>query len=288
MHALDDMTMSFQLDESNALVKSQLESPCQQRQLSDQNEDLVRLVKEQALELAATSERLRESERCQQGFLRMISHELRTSADGVLGVGNLAINQCQRSTDGALYADLFEHSSLRLVNFIEDASLLTENGRLSGNDEASIAFPCLLSKVRASLPGVRMDIKPSNPRRTFFPKGDPALLQKALVTMVLIATSFSSNKHAVQGTVHIGPRMLRVQLELDALSIPADQAADFFKIESSVRTASAAASLGLAPIVAWRILAAAGGKIRMVKGPGTTGTVEVALAGKPNPVSFIP
>lgn len=220
--------------------------------------------------------------------MSMISHELRTSANGVLGIGNLAINQCQRSTDDALYADLFEQSSLRLVNFIEDASLLANNGQFTRNTEPSIAFPYLLSKVRASLPGVRMDIKPSNSRQTFFPNGDPALLQKALVTMILIATSFSSNKHAVQGTVHIGPRMLRVQLELDALSLPADQAADFFKIESSIRTASAAASLGLAPIVAWRILAAAGGEIRLVKGSAATGTVEAALAGKLNPVSFLP
>ena len=116
---VDFVTKPFQFAEVHARVETQLRIRSLQRQLSEQNGHLEQLVAERTRDLAKAYERLRESGRLKDDFLSMISHELRTSASGVLGIGHLAINLCQLSPEHTVYAALFEQSSMRLLNLIE-------------------------------------------------------------------------------------------------------------------------------------------------------------------------
>jgi two-component system sensor histidine kinase/response regulator len=281
---VDYVTKPFQFEEVYARVQTHLRIRSLQRQLSDQNENLERLVAERTRELAKAYERLQESGRLKDDFLCMISHEIRTPANGVLGVGNLVLALCPPSKDRTLYADLFEQSSLRLHNLIEDAIMITDMEKLTLKNGAAISFPDLLAEVRASLPDIQISIEQSAALETFFLKGYHPLLKRALESMILLATSFSRNKHTAHLTGVVEERVLRVQLEVDALSLSDEQAADFFEIESSVRSASSAESLGLAPVVAHQIISAFGGGMRLVKGEGDTGYLEAMLLKEQNHV----
>jgi two-component system sensor histidine kinase/response regulator len=281
---VDYVTKPFQFEEVHARVETHLRIRSLQRQLSDQNENLERLVAERTRELLKAYERLQELGRLKDDFLGMISHEIRTPANGVLGVGNLVLALCPPSEDRTLYADLFERSSLRLHNLMEDAIMITDMEKLTLKNGAAISFPDLLAEVRASLPDIQISIEQSAALETFFLKGYHPLLKRALESMILLATSFSRNKHTAHLTGVVEERVLRVHIEVDALSLSGEQVAVFFEIESSVRSASSAESLGLAPVVAHQIISAFGGEMRLVKGEGYAGYLEAILLKEQNHV----
>ena len=127
--AADYITKPFQADIVKARVRSHLE-------LKKHRDHLEALVAERTKELvlangalAKANERLLELGRVNGDFLDMITHELRTPAHGMQGIGNLIIDQCSDPSDIALYIDLFRGSCLRMQNLIDDAALIAEIGK---------------------------------------------------------------------------------------------------------------------------------------------------------------
>ena len=86
--AVDYVTKPFQVDEVEARVRTHLAIRSLQRQLSERNEDLERLVAERTQELAQAYEQLLGLDRLKADLLQMISHEIRTPVNGVLGVSS--------------------------------------------------------------------------------------------------------------------------------------------------------------------------------------------------------
>ena len=274
---VDYVTKPFQFEEIRARMEAHLRIRCLQRQLSDQNEHLERLVTERTRELAKTYGQLQELGRLKDDFLRMLSHEIRTPANGILGIGNLVLDLCPASEDRTQYADLFAQSALRLRNLIEDATLITDMEKLALKHGSAVSFSALLAEVGASLPDIQIQSEPSAELEALFLKGYHPLLKRALGSMFLLAASFSRNKHAAHVTGTVTERALRVRIEVDALSLSGEQVAEFFELDSGVRAASSAESLGLAPVVAHQIIAAFGGEMRLAKGEGHAGYVEATL-----------
>lgn len=108
-------------------------------------------------------------------------------------------------------------------------------------------------------------------------QGPHDLLKTALITLIRLATCFSRDHHTAKVTHRVDSRFLRVQLELDAWSLSPTAATSFFELGSAVRSASPAESLGLAPVVAQKIISSLGGAVRIVPGDAKTGTLEVQL-----------
>ena len=279
---VDYVTKPFQFEEVHARVETHLRIHFLQRQLSEQNENLERLVAKRTRELAKAYERLQELGRLKNNFLRMISHEIRTPANGVLGVGNMILALCPDSEHRTLAADLFNQSTMRLQNLIDDATMIADMEALTSESGAAISLPTLLAEVRKSLPDIQISIAPSGPLETIPLKGFHPLLKKALGSIILLAASFSKNKLAVHMTVIVEELVIRMHLDIDALSLSSEQAADFFEIESRARSASSAESLGLAPVVAHQIIAAFGGEMRLVKKDGNSGYLEVVFLKEKN------
>ncbi len=274
---VDYVTKPFQFEEVLARVEAHLRIHFLQGQLSEHNENLERLVAERTGDLMKAYKRLRELTRLKDDFLHMISHEIRTPANGVLGVGNMLLSLCPASEHRTLAADLFNQSSLRLQNLIDDATMIADMERLTLENGDAVSFPVLLAEVKRSLPEIQISIEPLATLETVPLKGYHPLLKKALGSIILLATAFSKNKHAACGTAVIEKQALRVQIKLDDLSLSGEQVADFFKIESQARSASSAESLGLAPVVAYQIISAFGGEMKLVKGEGCTGHLEAVL-----------
>jgi DNA-binding response OmpR family regulator len=281
---VDYVTKPFQFEEVHARVETHLKIHSLQCQLGNQNEKLEQLVTERTRELVIAHKRLQESGRLKDDFLRMISHEIRTPANGVLGVGNMLLALCPDSEHRTLAEELFNQSAARLQNLIDDATMISDMEKLTRKTGPETSFPALLAEAGASLPDIQISIEQADGLEKFALKGYHPLLIKAMKSMLLLAACFSRNRHTVHGTVAIEEWGLRVNLDVDALALSDEQVADFFNIESGTRSASAAESLGLTPVVAHQIIAAFGGEMSLikVKEDGTKGFLEVLLLREPD------
>ena len=277
MGGVDYLTKPFQLEEVQARVETHLKIRALQRRLGDQNKNLERLVEERTSELAHAYRRCRELGTLKDDFLRMISHEMRTPANGVLGIGMLLLDLCPDSQDRTLYASLFQQSSLRLRNLIEDATMIAQLEKQSWSNETAPSLGELLRGVRGLLPEILIRFEQAAELENFVPKGDGQLLRRALQSMILLATSFSCDKLSARITATVQERDLRLMINVDALSLSKEQLTGFFEVESSVRSGSSAESLGLAPVVAHQIISAFGGQFRLIKEEGNNGYLEVTL-----------
>jgi signal transduction histidine kinase len=280
--AVDYITKPFQVEEIEARVRTHLKIRSLQRQLRAQNEDLERQVAERTHELAQANEQLLEINRLKDDFLAMISHEIRTPANGVLGIGELILDLCPISEEKTRYKDIFHESSTRLLNLIDDTTMIANLEKFPRQNWTSVSFSLLLDKVKDSLAKIRISVDLQADLKSIFIQGDPELLEKALGTIILLANSFSRNKGAINlmGATERG--YLRIHIDLDALSLSEKAIDDFFDVESLVRTISAAESLGLAPVVAYKIISAFGGELRLIKGKGDNGFLEAILATEKN------
>jgi DNA-binding response OmpR family regulator len=274
---VDYVTKPFEFEEVYARVETHLKIRTQQRQLNDHNENLQQMVAERTRELSQAYCRLRALARLKNDFLRMISHEIRTPANGLLGIGNLVLELCPASEDRDLYAMLLEQSTLRLSNLIEDATMITNMEKLTLESGQAFSLPDLLREVRDALPDILISLEPSPGLEAFLLKGCHPLLKRALESLVLLATHFSRDRHSCRIMAVIDGPVLRVRLALDALSLSSDQLAVFFELESCVRSVSTAESLGLAPVVAHQIIGAFGGAVSLVRASGDSGYLEVIL-----------
>ena len=183
----------------------------------------------------------------------------------------------RRSEDRTLYSDLFRESSLRVLNLIEDATMIACIEQAPVNSSAAISFSALQDEVRTSLKEIQISLVKHGIMGPVFLQGDRTLLKRAMETMILLATAFSRDKHKVQIAAVADALTIRVRLSLDNLSLSEEQAADFFEIGSSVRSLSTAETMGLAPVVAHKIISAFGGAMRLVKGEEKTGYLEATL-----------
>jgi DNA-binding response OmpR family regulator len=275
--AVDYVTKPFQVEEVEARVRTHVALRSLQRQLKTHNEQLAGLVAERTRELAAAYEKLRDMDRLKADFLRIISHEIRTPANGVLGVGELLLFLCPDSADRDRYQRLFEDSRARLLQLITDASLIADLEQLTVPSASASPCSLLLADVRAALPHIQLSAVPAAALDAVCLQGDYALLRSALTTLIRLASFFSRDKHTVQVTGDVTARHLRWRIELDACKLSPADAASFFELGSAIRSSSSAESLGLSPVVAQRILAAFGGEVRLIAEEPVAGTLEILL-----------
>lgn len=109
--AVDYVTKPFQVEEVEARVRTHLGIRSLQHQLRAQNANLELLVAERSSELAKALERVMDLSRLKNDFLRMISHEIRTPASGVLGLGELILDLCPASEERSRYDHLFKNAA---------------------------------------------------------------------------------------------------------------------------------------------------------------------------------
>lgn len=274
---VDYITKPFKEEEVLARVRTHLKIVFLQRQLKAHNENLEELVAKRTQQLTRAHERLKELDRLKDDFLSMISHEIRTPANGLLGVGELLIELCPPSENARNYEEMFRECSSRLRKLIDDASLLGDIDRLIEDTDIDVSFSDLLQEIRESFPEVRITVETqAGPEKVFF-KADPVLLKKAFETTLLLARKFSSKKKPVSLLGLAGEQHLSVQIPIDLLYLTHEQAETFFNIESTFRASSQAESMGLAPVVAHKILSAFGGGLNLVKQEGTKGYVEAIM-----------
>ena len=274
---VDYLTKPFQEEEVLARVRAHLQIRALQKTLKLHNEQLEQRVEERTRELASANKRLIDVDRLKNDFFRMISHELRTPATGVLGMAELLLSECPESESAFKFKKMFRQSSQRLLNLINDATTIAYMSDLTGNGNTNPSLAYLIGEIRKSYADVQIDLgKGVDPEQIHF-GGSQVLWEKALQTAVSLASCFTKQGSIlyVMGTKR--ERNLCLRMDLDALGLTKEQAAEFFQIESGVRGASSAQGLALAPVVAYKIFTVFGGDLRLMKGVGEAGFLEAIL-----------
>lgn len=275
--AVDHVSKPFQAEEITARIRTHLRIVSLQGQLREQNQVLEREVSERTRELANANRRLAELARLKDDFLHMIAHELHTPTNGLLGFAELAFEMCPPSEEVNQFRSHYQHSKQRLLNLISDASLIAELAKTAPAPGSLKLLPPILGELRRRVSGVTITIEGEAELADVLVYEEHGLLPRALETVILLAQAFSRRKGEVSFRTIRSPGWVTLRAHLDAVVLPAQTVPTFFEIESMARGSSPAQGLGLAPVVAQRILYALGGDLRLFKEEADNGRMEVAL-----------
>src|SRR5271163_3413950 len=124
--AVDYISKPFQFEEVHARVETHLSLHALQRELKAQNERLERTVAARTRELSDANHRLTILDTSKNDFLNLISHEFRTPLNGLLGVGEIILDNMPATEENIKLQALFERSRQRILAILGDAMLLTE------------------------------------------------------------------------------------------------------------------------------------------------------------------
>src|SRR5580658_6598970 len=113
--AVDYISKPFQFEEVHARVETHIKLHDLQQALKFQNERLEEAVAARTRELAEANERLSVLDRSKNEFLNLISHELRTPLSGLLGAGQLILDEVLPTEENEKLRGIFERSGKRIL-----------------------------------------------------------------------------------------------------------------------------------------------------------------------------
>jgi two-component system sensor histidine kinase/response regulator len=256
---VDYISKPFQFEEVKARVETHFTLYRLQRALRFQNERLEQAVATRTEELAGAIQKLRILDRSKNEFLSLISHEFRTPLNGLLGVGELVLDELAASPDADELREMFDQSRRRILSILDDAMLLTqidvERDKFpAGHVELSLVLKRavglateLAQSRHVSLDSVSCGVA--------FVVGEEELLVKALHALVETAVKFSAQSESVRIACGANSDPIVVTIDSHGKTIPMDQISKFFDLFSVSEVSTPGGDLGLGPPVACRILA---------------------------------
>jgi two-component system sensor histidine kinase/response regulator len=261
---VDYVTKPFQVDEVQARVRTHLKIHQLQKELQLHANHLEELVESRTRELAETQARLKVLDRAKSDFLRLIHHELRSPLNGLLGVGELILDEVGATEDGVELRQMFDQSRQRMLTILDDALLLTEIEVASDSfsSEATDLVCTLHAAIQgtagfAQSRGVSIELEPGE-AGCVAAKRD--LLQKAIQALLETAVKFSKAGQVVRLHARPNPGGVAVLIRSGG-RIPESAIGNFFQVFSIGEAITPGGDLGLGPPVSQRILALFGGSI---------------------------
>ena len=240
-------------------------------------------------ELAAAKQKAEVSEQAKATFLAMISHEIRTPINGVVGMADL-LCATELTDDQRLYAETIQTSTetlLAILNDVLDMSKLDANKmtiEMADCDVWQLIEETLrLQHSQAEAKGLQLDLEiaPDVPQMV---KTDPVRLRQVLLNLISNAVKFTQvgriSVRARAEQTYDGHR-LRIVVEDTGIGIPEDKLEtifeEFSQAESSTTRRFGGTGLGLA--ICRRLLDALGGTItvRSQFGKGTVFAIQVPV-----------
>jgi len=281
--AVDYLSKPFQFEEVHARVETHLKLHDLQRALQRQNEHLETAVAARTVELSRAIEQLQVLDRSKSEFLRLISHEFRTPLNGLLGAGDILMEELSAAATADGVRGLYERSRQRILSILDDALLLAEID-VSGNGFKT--GPVLLSLVRDRAIESAVEfakdrcvtIPPVAPDRSFV-IADQDLLVRALRAILETAVKFARRGSSLQLSLDLVCDTRRVIVETHGLQIAGSALAKFFEIFAIAEPITAGGGdLGLAAPLAYRIVSLFGGSVSIANRdhpPGTRLTISL-------------
>lgn len=284
--AIDYLTKPISPPIVRARIKNQLALKQAQQELEAHNALLetrvaerTRELSDRSQELAAANERLQFLDRIKRDFLRMIEHELRTPLHGLLGAANYLIDLVPASDEKHEFTGFYRQSQERLIRLLHDAKLLYElnlDAAAAGGERMPLKD--VVTTVAAhNTADLQINLGSQECLADTYVRVDPDLFYRSLYSLVRLANCFiqAEEQLALQCRLEAGEALL--EFPLDRLHLSDSHISQFFEIASEARGSSHAQALGLAPVVAERIIASFGGKVELIKTAPTQGTLRIQL-----------
>ncbi len=285
---LDYITKPFQLEEVQARVETHLQLQELRRALRRHADELEEMVRVRTRELADAHARLKILDLAKSDFLNLISHEFRTPLNGILGVGELLLDELDSGPAAGELGDMFEQSRRRILSILEDALLLTQ---IEVEAERFVSQPVLAQAVvsaaiaqaseLAQSCGVELELAPFE-----LPAGAPPdfdlilggkdLMVKALRTLSEAVVRLSAPGQKVRVECSFDSRNIQILIRNSIVTIAPSALARFFEIFSIGEVDTLGGNLGLGPAVAYRILSLFGGSVTIEN--RTPAGIEIAVS----------
>lgn len=256
--AVDFIAKPFQIEEVQARVETHLKLHALQRELTRQNEQLETLVKARTQELADANRRLSLLDRSKNEFLNLISHEFRTPLHGVLGIGELILDQMEVTPESRELLDMFNESRERILSILDDALLLTEIDVSGGQFKpvpvsVDAAMTRAIERTADFAKNRYVTIVPP-PSVPYLVPGTDDLLTRAFHALLVTAVKYSHEGGEIRPGFQKSPGSLVVGIPSHGYTIPEAGLPEFFDLYSATRSVRQSADTGLAPPVAYGIL----------------------------------
>jgi two-component system, sensor histidine kinase and response regulator len=234
-------------------------------------------------ELAEANQRLTVLDRSKSDFLTLISHEFRTPLNGLLGVGELILEEMPPTEENKELERMFERSRQRILSMLDDALLLIQ---IDVRGERFTSIPVSLSVIlnraveRVTEFAESRHVK-LGPLYTEFGLvlGDEILLVRALHALLETAVKFSTEGETVRLSGESLPNSLRVIIESRGRSIPSSALGKFFEILSIGEAMTPGGDLGVVPAMAYRILSLFGGSVSVANRTPSGIALTISLKG---------
>jgi signal transduction histidine kinase len=240
-------------------------------------------------ELAAARDAAEAATRTRTAFLAMMSHEMRTPLNGVIGMANLMM-ETPLNAEQARYAATLRDSGDHLLQIINDVLDLTklESDRVPVEE---VAFD-----LRELAHGVMQIVAPTAQAKGLLlgahvaadmPKtlrGDPAALRQVLLNLVGNGVKFTQSGHvkveiAGRPAAQAGRMALRIDVRDSGIGIAPEQLPllfqEFSQLDGSISRRFGGTGLGLA--ITKRIVERLGGSVEVQSSPGIGSRFTVNL-----------
>lgn len=263
--AVDYISKPFEFGEVHARVETHVKLHSLQRAMKAQNERLEEAVAARTRELAEANERLTILDRSKNEFLNLISHELRTPLNGLLGVGELILEEMTSSEENSELQGMFEQSRRRILSILDDALLLTQidvNGERFGSAPVSLsaALSCAIERTTEFAESRRVALIPPSAVLELV-VGNVDLLVRALHALLEAAVKFSREGETVRLALAVVADSPTVIIETYGRTIPGPAMPGFFDVFSIGEAMTPGGDLGLGPALAYRILSLFGASV---------------------------
>jgi two-component system, sensor histidine kinase and response regulator len=263
--AVDYISKPFQFEEVQARVETHLKLHHLQQALKLQNEQLEETVAARTRELAEANQRLTILDRSKSDFLNLISHEFRTPLIGLLGVGEIILEQMPSEPESNELRGVFEGSRRRILSLLDDALLLTQ---IDVSAERFRSVPVSLSMVLSRAIDSAVEFAASRRVTLAAPSaeqdlvvGDEELLVRAFRGLLETAVKFSGEGETVRLSREVWPDSARVIIESHGRMIPGSALGKFFDLLSIGEAITPGGDLGVSLPLAYRILSLFGASV---------------------------
>lgn len=262
---VDYVSKPFQVQELEARISTHLSLRDLQKQLEIHNRELDLQVQLKSKELAKAYERMTIANSTKNEFLELIAHELRTPANGIIGLTEMILDNSVSAIELDELRPLFGQSRDRMIETLDNALLLA---RIHVTKEK---FQAQQVRLNTILDSIRLSVNDFAEKHnvsinlpvidTISVAGDDKLLETAVETFLKTAIKFAGVGTTITVDCSEDNKQVNLCSRSEGIELEPDVIANFFDVFSSVRSYTYAEELGLSPVVAERIVSLYGGSL---------------------------
>lgn len=284
----DFITKPINNEELIARIKVMLRMHDAEQKLSDLNQNLQHLVEERTRELTIALEQARKLDQLKSEFLAIISHEVRTPLNAIIGFSDLLINDPFDMEEVREYAAVIQNSGQNLLNIINGILSLSliESKNISINQDQCL-LSIMMDEIYDSYSDHHKIVEKKIELRKRFPSPSPHDLiymdepkfRQILFNLIDNAIKFTSSGFVELGYDWEGDNQINIYICDTGIGIPPEKYdlifESFQQIDSSISRQYE--GLGLGVTLASKLTSLLGGSIRVESELGQGSTFHLSF-----------